>query len=258
MVLVAVLKRQAELIAWVSHHLPLADGTLVGGAEMTDKRLLELAPTDIKVIHPNNWGQALDYEKVIVTGTDLLSDQAMTTLAEKNPVVAIHHKQARSPARATLISSASTLICRTPRHIEIEREWTNPKSYEWCLSPLDTSELQVGKKENFALWAARLHQQKGPSEALAWATNNTIPILMLHDRPREQVLEAMSRAQYFVFLPNDFDAEPRAVIEALLSGCTVITNENAGITSVPNWQDPEALRALVDKAGERFWELALQ
>jgi hypothetical protein len=81
---------------------------------------------------------------------------------------------------------------------------------------------------------------------------------MLHDRPREQVLEAMSRAKYFVFLPNDFDAEPRAVIEAVLSGCEIVTNENAGITSIPDWRNPETLSELVEKAGERFWELALQ
>jgi hypothetical protein len=258
MVLDAIPARQTEVIAWVSHHLPLEDGTLVGGAEMTDKRLLEIAPTDVKVIHPSNWQEALEHKEIIITGTDLLTDLAMNELSKRKPVVAIHHKQTRSSARANLISSARKLICRTPRHIQLELEWTNPKSFSWVLSPLDTTEMQVGAKENFALWAARLHQQKGPSEALAWATNNTIPILMLHDRPREQVLEAMSRAKYFVFLPNDFDAEPRGVVEAVLSGCHVVTNKNAGITSVPNWQDPDILRKLVDKAGERFWELALQ
>ena len=225
---------------------------------MTDQRCLALAPKEVKIIHPDNWAEALDYEKIIITGTDLLPEGGMIQLAAKNPVVAIHHKQTRSSARAHLISSASTFICRTPRHIEIEREWTNPKNSAWCVSPLDTSELQVRKKEEFALWAARLHIQKGPSEALAWATNNAVPILMLHDRPREQVLEAMSRAKYFVFLPNDFDAEPRAVIEAVLSGCEIVTNENAGITSIPDWRNPETLSELVEKAGERFWELALQ
>lgn len=246
------------MIAWVSHHLPLADGTLVGGAEMTDKKLLEIAPKDIRVIHPQNWQEALEYDEVIITGTDLLTDLAMVTLAEKKPVVAVHHKQTRTQARQQLINSARRLICRTPRHLQIELEWTSPKESSWVVSPLDSTELTPAPKENFALWAARLHPQKGPSEALAWSTHNEVPILLLHDKPRATVLQAMSRAKYFVFLPNDFDAEPRAVVEAVLSGCEVITNQDAGITSIPNWRDPSVLRKLVNKAGERFWELALR
>ena len=257
-VLDAISKKQVKLIAWVSHHLPLADGTLVGGAEMTDKRLLEIAPEEVKIIQPADWEQALDYEQIIVTGTDQLTDDAMNQLANRKPVVAIHHKQTRSQARANLISSARRLICRTPRHIQIELEWTTPKNFSWVLSPLDVTEFQVGEKENFALWAARLHQQKGPGEALSWSTANNIPILMMHNKPRAEVLEVMSRAKHFIFLPNDFDAEPRAVIEAVLSGCEVVTNSNAGITSVPNWHDPETLTKLVEQAGERFWQLALQ
>jgi hypothetical protein len=225
---------------------------------MTDKTLLDLAPQDVAIIDPHNWHQALEYEQVIITGTDLLSEKAMVALANKNPVVAIHHKQTRSPGRQHLINSARRFICRTPRHLEIEREWTEPKDAAWVVSPLDSSELQPGDKENFALWAARLHPQKGPNEALTWATEREIPILLMHGKPRSAVLEKMSKAKYFVFLPNGFDAEPRAVVEAVLSGCEVVTNDDAGITSIPHWRDPDVLRKLVDEAGERFWELALQ
>jgi hypothetical protein len=183
----------------------------------------------------------------------------MSELSEKKPVVAVHHKQTRSPARASLINSASTLICRSPRHLEIELEWTSPASASWVSAPLDTSEFSSDNpKENFALWAARFHDQKGPNEALLWSTEQEIPLLMLHDKPRKTVLQAMSRAKYFVFLPNGFDAEPRSVIEAVLSGCEVVTNDLAGITSIPDWRNPETLKDLVEKAGERFWQLALR
>jgi hypothetical protein len=68
----------------------------------------------------------------------------------------------------------------------------------------------------------------------------------------------MSRAKHFVFLPQGFDAEPRAVIEAVLSGCQIHTNELAGITSVPNWQDPDTLTNLVTNSKELFWETIMQ
>jgi hypothetical protein len=246
------------MIAWVSHHLPDKDGRLVGGAEMTDQALLIDAPADITIITPDKWKEALDYDKIVITGTDLLSPFAMTQLARRKPIVAVHHLQTRTEERQQLLSSASTLICRTPRHLELELEWTTPKKTAWVLSPLDTSQLSVKPKENFALWAARWHEQKGPLQAIQWASQNSIPLLMMYDKTRAEVLEAMSRAKDFVLLPTGFDAEPRVIIEAVLSGCQVHTNELAGITSVSNWRDPDTLRGLVTQAKQLFWDRILQ
>jgi hypothetical protein len=81
---------------------------------------------------------------------------------------------------------------------------------------------------------------------------------MMYDKTRAEVLEAMSRAKDFVFLPTSFDAEPRTIIEAVLSGCQVHTNDLAGITSIPNWQDPETLTNLVSNSKELFWNTVLQ
>jgi len=67
----------------------------------------------------------------------------------------------------------------------------------------------------------------------------------------------MSRAKHFVFLPQGFDAEPRSVVEAVLSGCQGHTNDLAGISSIPNWRDPKVLTELVTNAKERFWQIVL-
>jgi hypothetical protein len=155
------------------------------------------------------------------------------------------------------MSAAKTLICHTPRHLEIELEWTQPKSSKWILSSHDPEWFEIKPKENFALWAARLHNQKGPNQAVAWSTENGIPLLMFSTETRERVLETMSRAKHFVFFPQDFDAEPRTIIEAVMSGCQVHTNENAGITSIPNWQDKETIERLITTSRQEFWETAL-
>jgi len=244
------------MIAWVSHHLPI-DGKLIGGAEMTDFCLLQDAPVDVEIIPPNNWNNALDYEKIIITGTDLLTPEAMNQLAKKKPILSIHHQQTRTQERANLFNSAEILICKSPKHLEIEMSWTNPKRGTWILSPHDVSQFSQKPKENFALWAARWHNQKGPEQAILWASHNSIPLQMMFDKPREEVLETMSRAKYFVFFPNGFDAEPRALVEAILSGCIVQTNDLAGITSVPNWTNPDVLSDLVTNAKELFWETVL-
>jgi hypothetical protein len=246
------------VIAWLSHHLPDKDGKLVGGAEMTDEALLKDAPTDYTIITPDNWKQALEFDKIVITGTDLLSPFAMTQLARQKPIVAVHHLQTRTEERAELLSSASTLICHTPRHLELELEWTNPKQSTWIISPHDSAQFTAKPKENFALWAARLHPQKGPMEAMQWASQNSVPLLMMYDKTRAEVLEAMSRAKDFVFLPTSFDAEPRTIIEAVLSGCQVHTNDLAGISSIPNWRDPETMASLVSNSKELFWQTVLQ
>jgi hypothetical protein len=246
------------VIAWISHHLPdYWQGQPSGGAEMTDATLLEDAPVEVKTFLPHEWREAMDYDEIVITGTDLLTPEAMLQLAKKNPVVAIHHEQAKHAARAELFNGAKVLICRTPRHLELESAWTNPKASSWVVSPLDPAELTAKPKEDFALWAARWHEQKGPNQAIEWAASENLKLIMMHDKTRAEVLEAMSRAKHFVFLPQGFDAEPRSVVEAVLSGCQVHTNELAGITSIPNWRDPEVLTELVNGAKQLFWDRIL-
>jgi hypothetical protein len=58
-------------------------------------------------------------------------------------------------------------------------------------------------------------------------------------------------------LPQGFDAEPRVIVEAVLSGCEVHTNDLAGITSIPNWRNPDVLRELVIGAKGKFWDRVL-
>ena len=244
------------MIAWVSHHLPI-DGKLIGGAEMSDDTLLKDPPVKLDIITPDRWKEAMSYDKVIITGTDLLSPYAMNQLARKKPVVAVRHLQTRTLERAMLINAAKVLIAQTPRHLELELSWTKPQKSTWILSSLDPSEMSVKPKENFALWAARMHPQKGPDEAQAWADEQGIPLVMMTGKPRAEVLETMSRAKHFVLLPNAFDGEPRVIIEAVLSGCEVHTNDHAGITSVPNWRDPDTLTELITNAKDLFWETAL-
>jgi hypothetical protein len=251
-------KETTQVIAWISHHLPeFWQGKLVGGAEMTDATLLEDAPVEVKTFLPSQWREAMEFDEIVITGTDLLDAEAMTELAKKQPVVAVHHLQTRSQERANLFNSAKVLICRTPKHLELELEWTNPKASTWVVSPLDPNDFTAQPKEDFALWAARWHPQKGPEQAIKWAQQENLKLIMMHDKTRAEVLEAMSRAKHFVFLPQGFDAEPRSVVEAVLSGCQVHTNDLAGISSIPNWHDPQILTKLVTNAKELFWQTAL-
>ena len=115
-------------IAWITHHLPVEDtgggkwlpGIFRGGAEMSDHEYRQAAPPwiQIDVFHPDQWEKALTYNRIVITGTDLLSEEAMVRLAEENPMVFVHHEQTESAGRKILIEAADPFVCHTPAHLE--------------------------------------------------------------------------------------------------------------------------------------------
>jgi len=61
----------------------------------------------------------------------------------------------------------------------------------------------------------------------------------------------MNRAKNFVYLPRWPEPQGRVVVEAALSGCKLITNENVGALSFPyDISDPRN----IEKSGEVFWQ----
>jgi glycosyltransferase involved in cell wall biosynthesis len=81
--------------------------------------------------------------------------------------------------------------------------------------------------------------------------NEPIAGKYLGEVPYEQLPELYNRAQTFAHLPQWHEPMGRAVVEAALCGCELVTNERVGVTSFPRdeWTDP----AVVSDNGERFW-----
>lgn len=265
-------------IGWYTHHLereqkPLSDtvtglesasgdglfqGRFAGGAEMSDYEYKQAAPDgyDIFDVSGSDWIEPDEFDSVVVTGTESFSDQQLLRLAEFDPFVFVHHLQTPRASLQTLINNARIFVTHTPAHMTKELTWTNPKQTGQVLSYFDTSVIKADEnKERLALWAGRNHPLKGELAAWTWASKMEIPFIPMSNKPREEVLQAMSYAEYFVHLPLAFESECRAVMEAVLSGCKIVTNENVGITSVEDWEDPDALRNMIDKAGHTFWKL---
>ena len=255
-------------VAWLTHHWPAPNtgedkwlpGVYRGGAEMSDAEYRTWCPEYIEIVplQPDEWEHALDCDRIVITGTDQLSEEAMFRLADESPMVFVHHEQTESPGRMVLIENAAPFVVHTPAHLDRERRWTNPKWTEMVVSCFDTDECFEVRKEPFALWAARNHPLKGVNQAKVWAHAAGFPLVIMSQHKREQVLEFMSRAQAFVHLPLAFESECRSVMEAVLSGCVVQTNRNVGITSVPGWDNKHRLREMVDRAGYDFWQLVLE
>jgi glycosyltransferase involved in cell wall biosynthesis len=74
----------------------------------------------------------------------------------------------------------------------------------------------------------------------------------LGELPYDALPEIMNRARIFAHLPAWHEPMGRAVVEAALCGCEVVTNERVGVTSYPLsvWTDRSAVRGNAD----RFWQ----
>lgn len=256
-------------VAWVTHHVPRPDdaqdnpahlpGRFAGGAEMTDAELLAAVPpgVDVTLVPAEEWERAFDADTIIVTGTDALPDDALVRLAERSPAVLVHHRQERRKGVSDLLNGCRVLIVHTPAHEAVETAWTSPRRVERVLSPIDVADCRSGDKQDHAMWAQRWHPLKGPLAAKYWAAKQGIPLRMVTNQPRAVVLDEMQVARWWVHLPLGFESESRATIEAVLSGCEPVVNDNVGISSVDGWRDPVRLAEMLDGAAARFWQVAL-
>lgn len=249
-------------VAWVTHHLEgeggpgWLPGLHRGGGEMTDAALRDAAPSGVQleVLSPQRAREADGYDRVVVTGTDLLTDTDMVRLSLLRPLVFLHHRQKPSQARGMLLAAADPLVVHTPAHEAVERLWCEPRRVEHVLSPMGDV-FRTGPKRDVALWAARDHPSKGRLVAEAYATSKGWPFKALFDAPRADVLDAMAEARWFIHLPLWFESEARSVIEAVLSGCEVVANRNVGLTSCERWRDRQWLTEQTSTAAQRFWGL---
>lgn len=249
-------------VAWITHHLPvdtgvvragLLPGRFAGGGEMTTAAMLASTPMPVTVFSPDRWVEALSADRIIVGGTDFLSDEAMVALAARCPMVWVHHKQTPTPGRKALLEAASPLVCMSDLHAAAELSWLDRDSAEVCSGWLDPGEVPEGaRRRSGALWAARNHPQKGAAEARVWARGEGVHLTEVTDAPRSFVLEQMARHETFVFLPTELDACPRTVIEAGLAGCRLVVNDNVG--RVPVWdQGRAAISEHLQAQPGRFW-----
>jgi hypothetical protein len=223
-------------VAWLTHHVPRDDDAVwllpggVGGAELTDAAMIRQAPSSvsISVVEPANWEQALDFDRVVITGTDLLTDEAMFRLADVSPLVWVHHQQQPSKARAELFARAKPFVTMSRAHAAVEWQWSGVLG-EWCHGHIDLDIPESLERDpNSALWAARNHPQKGLLAARRWSRMMDLELTELSSAPRGEVLQAMADHFWFVFLPQAFDSCPRTLIEAEAAGCRIHTNNNAG------------------------------
>lgn len=96
---------------------------------------------------------------------------------------------------------------------------------------------------------------KGTEDAVKYCEDNNLEYELLTNLPYQKVLEKMSTAEGFVYLPRGGDTCPRMVIEAKLLGCKLHLNDNVEHAK-ELWFDTEDrfdTEAYLYAARGRFW-----
>lgn len=96
---------------------------------------------------------------------------------------------------------------------------------------------------------------KGFDDAVKWCEDNGKRFQSYWDVPYDQMLNTLTAAVGFVYLPKGGDTCPRMVIEAKLLGCEVVTNDNVQHASEIWWQgSPDEICAYLKGRPDVFWD----
>lgn len=232
----------------MSHQWPRSDGTCEGGAEFIQHEMRLRAPVGVEVVPcgPGDVDRALDCDRIVVAGFERLSADAVARLGTWVDVMWL-----MSPPMShvhPLMRSCRTLLWASDgmrEHFGWDRGEALSGSWDTSLVP------EPAAKEDAAVWAARDVWHKGRDNARRWAAEHGVPLWEFSGAPRSEVLDAMSRARWFVHLPHEpFDSCPTTVIEAELAGCETVVNDFVGRVPVSGRQD---VAAHIEGNGSRFW-----
>lgn len=123
-------------------------------------------------------------------------------------------QQSRYLSRYPILSDRNQLVLSS---VFDENFWKTVKSLR---------SLNEGKERKGWLVLGSNSWIKGTEDAVKWCEDNGKQYEILQGLSPENVLEKMSLAEGFVYLPRGGDTCPRVVIEAKLLGCKLHLNEN--------------------------------
>lgn len=247
-------------VAWITHQLPgepaergpgLLSGRYAGGAEMSTETMIHSAPSGVSVdiFRPAELTTALPegYDRTIIGATEQLTPALVADALARKGSFLMWLRSPQPLALRPLLEAAQGVSWPSEACARWHR-WERPSLI--CPAPINPDEVPVGPKEDFALWAARDHPQKGRMNARLWAWQNEVKLVEMTNAPREDILDAMKRARYFVHLPKGIiDPCPRTVIEAELAGCELIVNDLVGRAQAEGRALADYLRFIPG----RFW-----
>jgi len=266
-------------IGWIADHFY---PDYLGGAEITDYLMIKAGEARgyeilrLKKEDTSDYRNLSDLDFLIVSNTHTFSSREIRNILRRRFVLYLHDCVI-DPHTPMLLQHASLVVFLSPLHRKFfeERFRICTRVLE-CPPPVDMHQYNASEKEDFAVYAGLIAKHKGiynvleyarkhPSMKIILVGKNQIPDLKLPKNveyfgalSREEVLKLLSRAKYFIHLPEWIEAFGRAVAEAYLCGCELITNDRVGFLSYPwNFENREVVRRELAKSRDLFWDTVI-
>lgn len=238
-----------------------------GGAELDSMYLKAAAPAWAEIIDFPNTQIERGLDVYIINNCNTYNHYLIDVMGEKNLLIKRVHdlwQWGDHLLRQHLLDYADLLVFSSALHVN---------SFSWafmadhiCLPSALAPFTGVDEQERSgAVWIGRIHESKGLDALKEWAIEAGVPVdiygaLPPHERLPEplvykraiaasEVYKILSAYRTFIHLPEALEPYGRAVAEAYLAGCEIVTNGNVGAVE---WieNQPEAL----NRGADLFWE----
>ena len=180
-----------------------------------------------------------------------------------------------NPMIRMIYENAKLVICASPVHMKFQADqlagWDVNFTYglPYTYKKKDIPKVDVERKKKTVAYLGTMQAFKGVYEVINLATRRPqyhFDMAGRHGTIRGQLppnvsyigdvadkWKYLAQHEYFIHVPRHPDPCPGTVIEAILMGCKVISNEMVGTLSYPYKNKKEWLEAL-DQAGSVFWK----
>ncbi|MEM4270801.1 MAG: hypothetical protein QXO70_01755, partial [Candidatus Pacearchaeota archaeon] len=252
----------------------------LGGAQMSMDYLMIKSPVDVCEIRTDEIKEFPQDGLIIFNSLIRFSEKQLKEIATlKNYIIFEHnysfclHQDSRhtnvnnKPCNCpnkklyqTIYNNARLMIFMSPLHEkEFRKKFTFHKTW-LCPAVVDTERIPMGKEKdirNMSILYPMNH--KGVNNVKAWARENGEDVVFIDNGENEAVLSLMRRSKNFIFMPNWIEPFGRVVIEACLSGCKIIGNNNIGALSWGwDFTNPDEIRKKMEVYPYLFWEKVLE
>ena len=251
-----------------------------GGAERTDYVIKEAGKKlglDIQDMHIADECDTNDYDLVVISNIHRWKDGVVSKMIEDTytPIVFFSHDPLMHKWYPKAIKQAFCTVFMSPAHkkfytrkLALGTHFIQPHG----LTDMD-SWYSSEDREDIYLYIGDLNGYKGVQNVYKWAMDNPDKEVRLWGRhmakfpflldnfkyygwlDQDKLAETLSKAKYFLHLPEFVDPCPRMVTFAMMSGCEIIGNENIGTFSYDwPWEDMDAVKKILKRAPRKFWK----
>lgn len=247
-------------------------GPIIGGAEVTARRLIETRPdwAEIVLCEP---GAVKDCDAYVIHNCVTYGADTIAMLGAKPVVKQIHDYWPHGDAvlRDWILRHARLVLFDSWPHQRMfctERAVHHHVTIRLVPAPIDVERFrQAGERSSSrsgVFWMGQLFEHKGVANAVAWAEDHQTLVHFYGEgplRPRESdfvqycgqvphddVPDLMATYQTFLHLPSWVEPYGRTVIEAWAAGCSLEVSTNCGAL----WWLQHDVTA-VTRGSEMFW-----